>query len=115
MWLRRRTRDGTFHAAATGLDPAELDAAIDRAMVEDPATSAASRIDLDTALAALGPADGPEREIWRLLFVEDRPVAQVAAMTGVPEGTVKSRAHRVRKLLRTALAGRAVDVEQGGS
>ena len=115
MWLRRRTRDGTFHAAATGLDPAELDAAIDRAMVEDPATSAASRIDLDTALAALGPADGPEREIWRLLFVEDRPVAQVAAMTGVPEGTVKSRAHRVRKSLRTALAGRAVDVEQGGS
>lgn len=31
--------------------------------------------------------------------VEDRPVAQVAKMTGVSIGTVKSRAHRARRLL----------------
>src|SRR5205809_493660 len=50
-----------------------------------------------------GPPGGPEREVWRLLYVEDRPVAEVAALLGVPPGTVKSRAHRARRLLRAAL------------
>ena len=55
----------------------------------------------------IGPAGGPEREVWRLLYVEDRPVAEVARLTGVPAGTVKSRAHRARQLLRAALGGTA--------
>ena len=53
--------------------------------------------------AALGPDGSPEREVWRLVYVEDRPVAEAAAVLGVPVGTVKSRAHRVRRLLRAAL------------
>lgn len=69
----------------------------------DPAEAAITRADLDQAVAALGPADTPEREVWRLLYLEDRPVAEVAKLTGVPAGTVKSRAHRVRHLLRAAL------------
>lgn len=60
--------------------------------------------------AALGPDGTPEREVWRLLYVEDRPVAEAAELLGVPEGTVKSRAHRVRRLLRAALGATA----QGG-
>jgi DNA-directed RNA polymerase specialized sigma24 family protein len=32
------------------------------------------------------------------MYVEDRPVAEVAALLGVPAGTVKSRAHRARRL-----------------
>ena len=39
------------------------------------------------------------------MYVEDRPVAEVAKLTGVPPGTVKSRANRARRLLRTALGG----------
>jgi RNA polymerase sigma-70 factor (ECF subfamily) len=39
------------------------------------------------------------------MYVEDRPVAEVAELTGVPQGTVKSRANRARRLLRTALGG----------
>jgi RNA polymerase sigma-70 factor (ECF subfamily) len=39
------------------------------------------------------------------MYVEDRPVAEVAGLLGIPEGTVKSRAHRVRRLLRAALRG----------
>jgi RNA polymerase sigma-70 factor (ECF subfamily) len=38
------------------------------------------------------------------MYVEDRPVAEVAGLMGIPEGTVKSRAHRVRRRLRAALA-----------
>ncbi len=77
------------------------------ARADDPAEVAVARADLDQAVAALGPADGPEREVWRLLYLEDRPVAEVAKLTGIPPGTVKSRAHRVRRLLSAALRGPA--------
>ena len=74
--------------------------------VSDPAEAAATRTDLDAAAAeALGPPGGPDREVWRLLYEEDRPVAEVAELMGIPEGTVKSRAHRARRLLRAALGG----------
>jgi RNA polymerase sigma-70 factor (ECF subfamily) len=71
----------------------------------DPAEAALARADLDAAVAALGPPGVPEREVWRLMYVEDRPVAEVAELMGVAEGTVKSRAHRARRLLRAALGG----------
>ena len=74
--------------------------------VSDPAEAATARTDLDVAAAAaLGPPGCPDREVWRLLYEEDRPVAEVAVLMGVPEGTVKSRAHRARRLLRAALGG----------
>lgn len=78
----------------------------------DPADAAVWRADLEAAVRALGPSGGAEREVWRLLHVEDRPVAEVAQLLGVPPGTVKSRAHRVRRLLRAALGSRSVG---GGS
>ena len=62
-----------------------------------------ARAELATAVRLLGPESGAERETWRLMYLEDRPVAEVAALMGVPEGTVKSRAHRVRTLMRAAL------------
>ena len=71
--------------------------------VSDPAEAAATRTDLDAAAVALGPPGCPDREVWRLMYEEDRPVAEVAELMGVPEGTVKSRAHRARRLLRAAL------------
>lgn len=71
----------------------------------DPAAAAQSRADLAGAIATLGPPGGPEREVWRLLYEEDLPVAAVAGLLGVPEGTVKSRAYRARRRLRAALRG----------
>jgi RNA polymerase sigma-70 factor, ECF subfamily len=65
----------------------------------DPAEAALVRADITAAL------EGPQGEVLRLMYVEDRPVAEVAAMLGVPAGTVKSRAHRARSMLRTALGG----------
>jgi RNA polymerase sigma-70 factor (ECF subfamily) len=79
----------------------------------DPAEVALARADLAAAVAALGRPGDPEREVWRLLYVEDRPVAEVAALLGVPAGTVKSRAHRARRRLRAALRGGAA--AEGGS
>jgi RNA polymerase sigma-70 factor, ECF subfamily len=75
-------------------------------LAADPAEAAAARADLAVAATtALGPPGCPDREVWRLLYEEDRPVAEVAELMGVPEGTVKSRAHRARRLLRAALGG----------
>ncbi len=71
----------------------------------DPADIAQERADVEAALAALGPDGSPERDTLRLLYLEDRPVAEVASLTGVPAGTVKSRAHRGRRLMRAALSG----------
>ncbi|MCL2730872.1 MAG: RNA polymerase sigma factor [Actinomycetia bacterium] len=112
-WLRRHGRDASPVDTAT-LDDAALDgalAAAGRAAARDPVEAVMARTDLAAALAVLGPQGSPEREVWRLLYVEDQPVAQVARQMGVPQGTVKSRAHRVRRLMRTALAGRAAQEE----
>jgi RNA polymerase sigma-70 factor, ECF subfamily len=65
----------------------------------DPAEAAMVRADITAAL------DGPEGQVLRLMYVEDRPVAEVAALLGVPAGTVKSRAHRARRMLRAVLGG----------
>jgi RNA polymerase sigma-70 factor (ECF subfamily) len=90
-------------AARARLDEARLD---ENRPVSDPAEAVAARTDLDVAAAAaLGPPGGPDREVWRLRYEEDRPVAEVAELMGVPEGTVKSRAHRARRLLRSVLGG----------
>jgi RNA polymerase sigma-70 factor, ECF subfamily len=94
LWLRRRGSAELLLpalAAAGGRRPG------------DPAEAALSTAELADAVQALGPEGSPQRETWRLMYEEDRTVAEVAELMGVPEGTVKSRARRVRQLMRTAL------------
>jgi RNA polymerase sigma-70 factor, ECF subfamily len=43
------------------------------------------------------------REVLLLHFLEDLPIAEVATIVGCPEGTVKSRMHHGKRLLRTLL------------
>jgi RNA polymerase sigma-70 factor (ECF subfamily) len=82
----------------------------------DPADAVLARAELAAATRALSGADRhAEREVWQLLYVEDRPVAEVAQLTGVPEGTVKSRAYRARRLLRAALHGAGTHSAEGGT
>ena len=94
LWLRRRGPDGLPLAALAGHRGQHAG---------DPAEAALSRAELAAAVRALGPEGSTTREVWRLMYVEDRPVTEVAGLMGVPEGTVKSRAHRVRQLMRGAL------------
>jgi len=82
-----------------------------RQHASDPAEAALSRAQITAAVTALGPEGSPDRELWQLMYVEDRPVAEVARLMGIPEGTVKSRAHRARRLLRAALGGRPATQE----
>lgn len=52
-------------------------------------------------LAALPPI---EREVLELFYLQELTLAEVAEVTAVPSGTVKSRLHRARRLMREALA-----------
>lgn len=74
------------------------------ATAEDPAAVATSRADLDRALEKLGPEGGEQRELARLILIEDRSVADAAARLDIPEGTVKSRMYKIRCLLRASLS-----------
>jgi len=97
--LLRRRRGATSDLVA-------LAAVLELPSGPDPAEVAVSRVDLEAAEAELGPLGSPERDAWQLLHVQDRSVAEVARLMGVPAGTVKSRAHRARQILRTALGDR---------
>jgi RNA polymerase sigma-70 factor, ECF subfamily len=105
LWLRRR-------GPAEVLLPAQV-AAGGRDQ-GDPAEAVLSSAELADAVATLGPAGSPQRETWRLMYVEDRPVAEIAELMGVPEGTVKSRARRTRQLMRAALRHGGPAGEEGG-
>ncbi len=95
--------------------PAELPLPVGggKGLAADPVEAAMSRAELEQAVKALGPAGSAAREIWQLVYVEDKPVAEVAKLMGVPEGTVKSRAHRARRLMRAAL-GHGEAARDGG-
>lgn len=71
-------------------------------MTQDVAAQSALRIDLQRAFARL---DTDHGDLARLVLIEDRSTADAAQRMGIPEGTVKSRMHRIRRLLRTALEG----------
>ena len=105
LWLRHR-------GPAELLLPALI--AADGQHPGDPAEAAVSRSELARAVGALGPEGGPARETWRLMYVEDRSVAEVAELMGVSAGTVKSRAHRARRLMRAALRQHEPVAEGGG-
>jgi len=90
MWLRK---NGRTDEVALFAEP----------VAEDPSEGVIVREDLRAALDAIGPEGGPDREVFRLVYEQDRPVAEVAVLLGVPEGTVKSRSFRVRRALRAAL------------
>jgi RNA polymerase sigma factor (sigma-70 family) len=68
---------------------------------DDTTEPVADREVLAGALAGLPPR---EREILMLFYLEDLPLRDCADICAVPVGTVKSRLHRARRLLRQELA-----------
>jgi RNA polymerase sigma-70 factor (ECF subfamily) len=70
---------------------------------DDPPLALLARLDgeaVDAAIAAL-PIDF--RIVASLYFYDDQSYSDIAAILGCPVGTVRSRLHRARHLLRTAL------------
>ncbi|WP_433729618.1 RNA polymerase sigma factor [Actinoplanes sp. CA-051413] len=99
--VMNRLRDAYAHPKPEPIDnrPAEDGPGNDGAG-DDEAEAVVNRETLGGALAAL-PA--PEREVLLLFYLEDLPLTTCAQICAVPVGTVKSRLHRARILLREEL------------
>ncbi|MEU2433989.1 sigma-70 family RNA polymerase sigma factor [Streptomyces sp. NPDC007861] len=63
-------------------------------------------LDIEAGLGGLPPM---EREVLILFHLEDLPLADCAQVLGVPPGTVKSRLHRARRMLRDVLVERGYE------
>jgi RNA polymerase sigma-70 factor (ECF subfamily) len=73
---------------------------VDDGVADDRIVGLEDRVLIGSALSDLPPID---REVAWLVLIEDRPLAEVARITEVPVGTVKSRMHRARRQLRVSL------------
>ncbi|WP_412792314.1 RNA polymerase sigma factor [Streptomyces sp. MS06] len=70
-------------------------------VADDELSGVLTTMQIEAGLAALPPS---EREVLILFHLEDLPLASCAEVLGVPAGTVKSRLHRARRMLRNHLA-----------
>lgn len=73
---------------------------------DGPSVEVLNRMEVQEGLDALPPR---EREVLILFHLQDLPLADCAAVLGVPPGTVKSRLFRARRMLRRALDERGYD------
>lgn len=76
----------------------------------DEASGVEQRVDVEEALKELSPR---HKEVVVLALVNGLPLGEVAQLTGVPVGTVKSRLHWARIYLAGRLAGERVGSGRG--
>lgn len=77
--------------------------------VADPARHVLSRLDGETIAEALQSLPEEYRVVSTLYFIDDFAYQEIAAILGLPVGTVRSRLHRGRKLLQQRLWRVAVE------
>ncbi len=103
-WLYRIARNRAIsQLRKQGADERLFEAANPQAIpddVGDPREDAARIESAECVHAALGKLTIPHREVLTLHFLEEISVDEIAAITGVPPGTVKSRLHYAKRALR---------------
>jgi RNA polymerase sigma-70 factor, ECF subfamily len=95
--LRRRGRSKVREIRLVDPDERGEPASYDRPIDDRTADADA----FDRAFARLSVDD---RAVLVLHHLQERPVAEIAAVLGSPEGTIKSRLHRARAALESAMA-----------
>jgi RNA polymerase sigma-70 factor (ECF subfamily) len=80
----------------------------------DVSATAERRVQADAVRRAIDGLPEALRSTVTLTFFDDLPAPDVAAILGVPVGTIKSRLHRARALLHAALDA-AVNVSEGST
>lgn len=96
MRMRRR------RVAALPLDEAAAQVADD---APEPLDALLGEAGVDEILAALDELPGALAETVRLAWLHELPYGEIAQVTDVPVGTVKSRVSRARALLKETLGG----------
>ncbi len=101
--LRTSARSTRRHRVAL----ARYAAANPEADAPDPAAMVAARVDAvplrSLIIEAIEQLSEKDREVVRLCLLEDLPTAEAATVLGIPVGTVKSRLHHARQMLRRLL------------
>ncbi|MFE9628862.1 RNA polymerase sigma factor [Streptomyces sp. NPDC006527] len=102
--IARRTVAGHLRQAYTALDASVVDDAV--ADDDDPLGAVLTSMEIEAGLGGLPPL---EREVLILFHLQDLTLASCAEVLGVPPGTVKSRLHRARRMLRSILIERGYE------
>lgn len=89
--LEEEALDARRRAAGTGVEE------------EDPARALLSRLDTEEVLAAIAALPEEFRVVAGLALEQDLGYEEIAAVVGCPVGTVRSRLHRARRLLKERL------------
>jgi RNA polymerase sigma-70 factor (ECF subfamily) len=103
-WIYRVARDRAFRVLRRARVPCQLadEAEIAATEVEENSFSAEDAQRVHAAIDRLSPL---HREVVLLRFIEDLPYDEIAQITGCPPGTVKSRIHHAKRLLRQEMEG----------
>ncbi|MFT7866930.1 MULTISPECIES: RNA polymerase sigma factor [Amycolatopsis] len=80
--------------------PRTAEAETDEVTADDGLGDVLTALEVEAGLSGLPPL---EREVLILFHLEDLPLVGCAEVLGVPPGTVKSRLHRARRMLRDVL------------
>jgi RNA polymerase sigma-70 factor (ECF subfamily) len=89
--LRHREADYRLHSA------------VDASPISSEPEPAFAAEDAAAVHAGLDKLSLPHREVLTLFFLRDLSIAEIAAVLGIPPGTVKSRLHHAKKALRAVL------------
>ena len=78
-----------------------------RSSQADLGNEAVNRLELQRAFAAAGQPGSASRDLARRVFLDQQPLADIAADLDVPTGTIKSRVFKLRKVMQQALGKEA--------
>jgi RNA polymerase sigma-70 factor (ECF subfamily) len=101
MQIVQEVEDVQMAARSPSVDPRTRKEEATAVVADDELDGVLTTMQIEAGLAALAPL---EREVMILFHLEDLSLAACAEVLGVPAGTVKSRLHRARLMLRNHLA-----------
>ncbi len=83
--------------------PHETYADTDHDQISDPASIFLKQLDTEQITGAIHALPVEFRTVAQLYFVDDLPYEEISQVLGIPVGTVRSRLHRGRRILKNAL------------